>query len=409
MAQWQPKRTPQERNTRAIRSMQNGTLDGRVLASPVRFNPAGVADSDDESDAELGAVDDSITLLPYTDTFTPSNVDNLTFTLTHIPWSQPLMASGTRNKASVHIYWNGVYQRDLSYSLSGNILTVYNDSLQIRSGDSISAKYFYEEGAEPDDTTTLYRMECWLELVPVDDGSSGGLWMDRFLMGAVEAPPRGQNAGTIKMVSTRFKSMEFISSWRSAWRLPKGVTIPTDSSVESITWMIDYDPGANVLVSSTGIYTDNVQFLGNDIGTTVGGQASCSGAFSMCHVGTYYQPCSGADIQNGANCTLCWQLAWGSIPRVLSAQPGFAGAPSVGPTGGKIFSEGADGFTLARRANIVTEEGTHLSQAVQRSVPRRGDLPRTCGSDDTIMGPYDFDVAAYDVKIGVTCVVVRKV
>lgn len=410
MAQWQPYRTPQERNTRAIRSMQNGTLDGRVLASPVRFDPNGYEADENDSDEGIDVGEDAPTLYPFTDTFNPSNSSNLTFSLTYAPWVQAEMPTTTRNRASLHLYWNGVYQRDLSYSLSGKVITIYNDSLQIRSGDVISVKYMYEDNVEPDETTTLYRMECWLDSVSIKGESEYTMWQDRFIGAATSAPPLGQNAGNISVCGTRFQGMEFLGGWESRWRAPKDMIIPTDSSIESMTWMVDFDPGADIRLSRNGVPIENYSFSGNDIGQSVGGQGSCSSAFSLCRDDQPpYMRCTIQDTIDGFPCSLCWQKIWGVLPKALNSQPAQAGLPSPGPTGGKVFSEGDDALLLARLANRYGADGNRFSFRVARRMPLRGDIPSTCASDNTIMGPYNFDIGTYSVRIGVTCVVVRKV
>ena len=390
MAMWRPPSSNTERTIRAIRSMQNGSLDGRIVSAfPVRdWTDDPDNDLMDADEVDASDTGEDVNLQPYTDYFNLTTNGTLVFNLTFTPWFQSLMEAGTEDRATLHIYWNGVFQRDLSYSLYGSKLIIKDPDLEVRTGDVLSVKYWYNVDnptSDPDGpgggsrySYHTFQMECWMSSIELRPPYGP-------LYGPIGGPPIGTNKGSLSMISTRYVELEFIADWWSTFRLPKGLTIPTGPSVRSIEWMVSYDPGADIYIKSADFYRK-----GDNPGDAIGRK-------DLCGLG---QPCVG-------ECN----------PPVLSSYPSTS-APTPGREGGVVMLSGAQAKTYASLANTTLLSGEHYGFSVNRQSPHsnqtsygRCTLSFNDGAfvinvDDTLYGTYHIDLATYDIEIGVTCYVV---
>lgn len=237
---WRPPRTMNERAMRAIRSMQNGSMDGTVVsAKPVGSQPL-IPESEYEFEDEVidpeGPTPDT-PLEPWTDVFTVGSNPSYVFTLSKRPYIQKKMEIKNlhpSNRATVHIQWNSVFQKDLSYSLKGKTLYLYDTQLSLKKGDKITVKYWFIDGGgdssgDPEDRVDLVvPLDVWCSSYVSNFG--GALYQNGF----VTTPTVGVNPGTVTFLGYAFTNL-FLGESASItyrYRLPKGLDL---SSVNTDT------------------------------------------------------------------------------------------------------------------------------------------------------------------------------
>lgn len=391
MTDWRPPSSITERSIRASRSMTNGTMDGKIISAfPVKTSSEAYFDYD-ESDETVEEEETSPRLLPWTDYFDLTPQTN-SFFLSKKPWANPEMKDTLESRATIHIYWNGVFQRDLSYSLDGTLLRIDDINKAIRTGDTLTVKYFYEEGGaggDGGDTSQTYRLEAWLESARLYESGFG--YRVRAA-GPMYQVTTGVNGGSLTMLSHRYATTQFLSGWTMNFRIPKDQTIPTDN-VENMQWF---------LYTEDGSYTINrTDFTDYTRTGTPGGQVV--GIKRYCGIGP--------DCLPDDQCP----------PPGLVLEAGRVFAPSVGPIGGTLIADGQKAIDMAKVMNTKYTTGIYAGEhriaAMVAAVPAYvGGVPGLAGCrgpggvnfDNTIWGREQYDIKAYSVKIGVTCVVTLK-
>ena len=389
---------------RAIRSMQNGSIDGRIVSAyPVKPDVVEEEDYDqwDELDEEEtddgggGGGGDGIALKPWTDYYTAkSSTPVHTFGLSKTPYVNEKMASGTRDYSSVHVYWNGVFQRDMSYSLEDSVITVMDETMRIHEGDQLIVKYFYEqeEGGQVD--PNQYRMQCWFnrhETTPLD---RPGYYI--FGAGTESATKVGINSGSITTLAGRYYTLQSTGSWNCAFRHVPGNPIPTGDDVKGITWRVSYDTGATISMDVPGGGPD-LYIRGTNFGEII------------CH-----KTCCGFEV--GGDGCYCGS---DNLPILAYEMQQAPFNPTFGPIGGTVFCSGEYGIELAKYVNHRSRTGpdTHgvwfnfEMPVYPNTVPYNAGCTYAGGianAEDTIYGKHSHERATYNVKIGVTATVVRK-
>lgn len=136
MASWRPPASPQERASRAIRSMRNGSLDGRVVqAHPVALD---IYDPDDdyEVDTDLGdgSEDSADSYFWATDTHINKVSGDQTIRLTYIPVED-----------SLDIFWGGAYvpMPKSNWSLDGRMVTLPDPGNHYKPNRKLTARYVW--------------------------------------------------------------------------------------------------------------------------------------------------------------------------------------------------------------------------------------------------------------------------
>ena len=404
MTLWRPPRSQNERAMRAIRSMQNGSIDGRVVSAyPVKpeiTDEEGYDEYDelDEEDPDGdggggGGGDDGLNLKPWTDYYTVKGINGThSFGLSKTPWAQPKMSENTRDYSSVHLYWNGVFQPDMSFLLESAVITVLDPTFQMRAGDTLTVKYFYdvEKSGEVDENT--HRMQVWYnsyDTVPVDRPGYNIFWASTF-----ESSPTGSNSGKITTSAGRYYTLQLTGGWDSRFRHVPGSPIPTDDSVKGVTWRVTFDPGADISIQTvTGA---DFYVKGNDYGTI------------YCH-----KTCCGFEV-GGDGCS-CGSA---ELPLLEYEVKNGPFNPSFGPIGGQVFLSGEQGLQFAKNLNLRTDRNPTFGWQINRQMPKYDPVvPYNAGctyaggianAEDTIYGKHSHELATYDVKIGVTATVIRK-
>lgn len=403
MSLWRPPRTNGERAMRAIRSMQNGSIDGRVVSAyPVKPDVVEEEDYDtweegidDATDGSGDGTTDDDSIKPWTDYFSIKGVYPVhDFALTKTPWVQEKMPNEVKSYASVHLYWNGVFQPDLSYSLENSVITLLDEGQRMRAGDVITVKYFYDQDTGGEVDPNMFRMQCWFDrhdTTPVDRPGYNIFWA-----GVLEASKTGSNTGTITTTAGRYYSLQTSGGWLSRFRVPRNTTIPTGDDVAGITWRVSFDAGATIIIDSPASGYDDFFVRGNDFGTIV------------CH-----KTCCGFEV-GGDGCSC------GSAELPLLRYDNTVGPfnPSFGPIGGTVFCTGDAGIQLAKHLNARNKPGDDYGYIVKREMPLYpGPVPYNAGctyaggaanAEDTIYGKHSHEKATYNVKIGVTATVIRK-
>jgi hypothetical protein len=386
--------------------MQNGSIDGRIVSAyPVKpeIEDEEGYDEYDELDEEDpdgdggggGGGDTGLDLKPWTDNYTVKGLNGAhTFGLSKTPWANPKMTENRRDYASVHLYWNGVFQRDLSYLLEDAVITVLDPEMKLRAGDELTVKYFYdtEKSGEVDENT--YRMQCWVESYTMVSPDRPGYYI--FWAGTLNPPQLYSNTGTITTTAGRYYSLQITGSWNSRFRPIPGQRIPTGDDVAGITWRVNFDPGADIKIETPG---DDFYVKGNDYGSI------------LCH-----KTCCGFEVGgDGCDC------GSNNLP-LLSYEPQNPPFnPTLGPIGGQVFAAGNNGIEIARYLNGRAERAGNNDRYgynVERQMPYYSPyVPYNTGctyaggianAEDTIYGKHSHETATYNVKIGVTATVIKK-
>ena len=156
MTLWRPPRSMSERTARAVRSMQSGSIDGRIVSARPVSNTHGGLEGEEYDDEEIeyelpyppegGGVING--LIPWTDRFTGGGT---VLTLTHNPYEHHgVKKVSNKRKVSLHVYWNGVFQEDSTYKLVYSEVTeqtfvILKSTDKHKSKDIITCKYWYVE------------------------------------------------------------------------------------------------------------------------------------------------------------------------------------------------------------------------------------------------------------------------
>ncbi len=400
MALWRPRQTQDERLKRAIRSMQNGSMDGRVISAyPVKprimeddyeseFEDELEEDADDVELPPGGVGGDASSIKPWTDYLTVKNTSPVhNFALTKTPWVQPEMSISTGSYSSVHLYWNGVLQRDISYSLDGSIITILDDRQDMRPSDTITVKYFFDlDGGQLDEN--MIRLECWFDSFSPKENRPGYYI---FWDGIMEAPPTGSNFGKIKATAGRYQTLQSTGNWTCKYRNANGQKLPVGDDVAGITWRLSFDESASCRA-----------FIGVTPGTGTSNYWNHQGT----NFGTMFCHHNSCDIM-GASC------GPNELPTLLASSTAGPFNPSLGPIGGRVFASGEQGKVLAKHLNY-----NNRSESIRFEMPKYpGRVPHNDGGctygggesgDDTLYGWSSYEVGTYDLKIGVTATVVMK-
>lgn len=175
MAIWRPPTTLDERTLYAVRSMSDGSLDGRVIeARPVSFS-TGVelfnTDEEYEADNNLGVGDDAEEEEYHwqTDTFKVKSLGDQELFLTYIPVDQ-----------SVDIYWGGAYLPESSWTLHDDrLVTLPDPDHHYHVGRKLTVRYVWrdeDQGTEdPEAPLPPWSVPLRINSVPnVDTNDSYG-------------------------------------------------------------------------------------------------------------------------------------------------------------------------------------------------------------------------------------------
>lgn len=146
MARWRPPTNHKERARRAIRSMNDGSLDGRVVeARPVSLSTGVEIYNTDETyelDSNLGTGDDGNSL-DYnweTDAKIVRTLGDQTISLSHIPIDN-----------SIDVFYGGAYIPESNWSMSDESTIVLTDpDNHYHVGRKLSATYVWVEQTEED-------------------------------------------------------------------------------------------------------------------------------------------------------------------------------------------------------------------------------------------------------------------
>lgn len=246
MSMWRPPRTTNERALRAIRSMQNGSMDGSVVSAkpvhPIRYDFSEITEPEGEIADPNDPTNDN-PLEPWTDVFTLKTDRSYVHTLSKSPYIQKKMnekGDHPGNRSTIHIYWNNVYQKDLSYTLKGNTIFINDTSLSLKKGDVLSIKYWFIEGGNPRDPDEPINM-----VIPLDvwvSGYSSNFRGVLFQNGLIVPPTRGVNGGRTVFKGYLFSTLFFGkgTSIRYKYRLPEGIdlsSIDPDECEFSLTFI----------------------------------------------------------------------------------------------------------------------------------------------------------------------------
>lgn len=390
MSLWRPPRTMNERALRAIRSMQNGSIDGSIVSAQPVTNYSMFEDLLDNSDEDQTTSEDDLQdpLEPWTDTFTVKDTRVLKYTLSRLPYRQPKMAEGARNKSTVHIYWNGVFQKDASYRLQSKLLTITNAGKRIRVGDVLTVKYWFNDTEDTENEYEVIPLDVWVSSTPREIPS--GLFPSGFEI----APTIGQNGGIIVHASHMFVNLHFGAGQHISYgyQYPSGVG-PINTTDASFEFAVEWDRELTMGIGGKKFVPENPT-----IGDIIYQKDGCGGIWSF-----------GGDFVG--------------IPPEWVVEPPGPFIPSPGPVGGEIFSDGVDALRLVRSLN------NGLSQSAMVSIPKirapwnaLGDCGgKQCGccwntglfeglaicNDDSVRGKQSIIRKSYDAKVGVTLYIER--
>lgn len=258
---WRPKATQHENIVRGIRNLRNGSMDGRILnVSPVRR----VRDVGEDLGLDPDEFLEEEFLYPFTDYFTyKKNVH--TYDLTYVPYFQEEMEEKDAYKSSVHIYWNNIFQRDLSFSLRGNRLIINDEKKKLREGDSISVKYFYTETEDGNtevitpegkvQKTIREDLYCWVSDSPQGNWYWGG--------GTLSAPSVGSNKGTWKTQYSVYASMSWLTIGAGSIKYKVGLpigyknTLPSNYTIISSKVLVDGNRSGLRLTDNNEVLVNN--------------------------------------------------------------------------------------------------------------------------------------------------------
>lgn len=377
MTQWKPTTNMNARALRALRSMSNGSLDGSVV-SAYPAKPAFLGDYEIDSGEDEGE-DDQPELHPYTDYFTVPATNKFVYKLSFPPYVQTLMKIGTRNRATVHIYWNNVFQRDMAYTLSSNILTISDSRKQLRVGDEITVKYFYSD--EDTEGIIVIPMDLYISQSP---GGSPGTWHS----GSELSPPLNQNGGTWTTHIHTFSTISFNDVGEVGYEIikPSGIDMPDPFEIESIYWTSQWDHNAfwtiqfdQITPMYPNVFGTTRTYPGVSPFGTITAKKECGMFVDMTGDDGWY----GAPVVNGPY------------------------LPSSGPTDGDVWSTGDEASRIYKQIYNGTRVRCYLSNGSSH-VDFIGNDGDQCGCmgivcfDNTIYGIEEVVRQSYDCKIGIT-------
>lgn len=391
MTAWRPKRTLEERTARAVQSMQPGTLQGRVgSARPVKQYNTDLDDPDDDDEVgedtpgEGGGTDETGgNLLPFTDYYTVKSSGRQSFQLTYLPYLS--------DYRTVHLYWNDVFQPDSSWQLIEDYVIVDDETIDLKSGDVLTVKYWYNEEALHGSggiTGNLFFMECWMESYTHTEG-----YGPRITSGGAIT---GFNGGSIGITSLRHTDASFYGGVNFKFR--KKTSDPKIPTTGNVTWYLNWLP--------TKMGARTTLFWPPSTGTTMNYSGYVGEPYDDHPVGDFW----GYDSGEGPNKLFCgWD--WFDDPGDIlpTDETGFSEGdlnPSTGDSFGvKIPLTNAQGQALAAWLNN-DDPSDHYDTRIAFTTAI--DAPSPGSEEGCIGGVYGwyvwYNAIFPNMTLGITCV-----
>lgn len=145
MATWRPPTSAQARNTRAIRSMEDGSLDGRVVESLPVDDFQDVDDDDYEEDLDFGdgSEDAAVQYNWATDTHIVKSPGEQVVRLTYVPVEN-----------SLNTFWGGAYLPETSRTLVDDRMVHFPDpGSHYKPGRKLTSRYVWIESDQEQEVT----------------------------------------------------------------------------------------------------------------------------------------------------------------------------------------------------------------------------------------------------------------
>lgn len=259
---WRPDRSREERLARSVQSMIPGTGGGRItVARPLKGAPLGNSVGDvEEDDEDDNGFSVGGTLRPWTDRFVIEKAPGggVELALSWDPWAHHKCASLKAGislndqleemgilpwQVTIHLYWNGVFQPDSRYSVSGAYISIADPNRRIRVGDEFIVKYFFKTDGKQQAGVPTWRLQTR------HTGSSGTAEVAGApvpQMNLFGGQLSGFDEGT--MYSTVWDNQQFSPSQTWAFRKEPGT--PNMPTGRPLIWEIgSIDTDARVAVS----------------------------------------------------------------------------------------------------------------------------------------------------------------